>query len=49
MNDIKGEWDGLEKHVQIFKHKIRMIKKQMKKDLMEMWIDNLFGEKCNIL
>lgn len=38
-----------EKHVQIFKHKIRTITKQMKKDLMELWIDNLFGEKFNIL
>lgn len=38
------------KHVQIFKHKIRTITKQMKKkDLMELWIDNLFGKKYDIL
>ncbi len=49
MNEIKGERDGLEKHVQIFKHKIRTTKKTNEKDLMELWIDNVFGEKCNIL
>lgn len=38
-----------EKHVQIFKHKIRTITKQTTKDLMDLWIDNLFGEKCDIL